>query len=154
MSGSPSSNSPICPTRPRHREAKSALAGIPALKTEDRFASWNNLRRNSPGAGRQRLARHHLAEEVWWYERTFDRTENCSATVRRRVTLAADRQSGPLLLKSQRSATTGDPAAHHPRGECYFSIGMSEPTRFDLASGGGPRAELVPGGFRVNNGPR
>jgi alkylation response protein AidB-like acyl-CoA dehydrogenase len=62
----------------------------------------------------------------------------------------ADRQSGPLLLRfgneEQREAILPKITA----GECYFSIGMSEPdSGSDLASVR-TRAEPVPGGFRVN----
>jgi len=62
----------------------------------------------------------------------------------------ADRQSGPLLLRfgseEQRQAILPKITA----GECYFSIGMSEPdSGSDLASVR-TRAEPVPGGFRVN----
>ena len=62
----------------------------------------------------------------------------------------ADRQSGPLLL---RFGTADQQARYLPRiaaGECFFSIGMSEPdTGSDLASVA-TRAEQVDGGWRVN----
>ncbi len=39
---------------------------LPKIKIEDRFASWNTrVARVQQGAGRQGLARHHLAEAVW-----------------------------------------------------------------------------------------
>ena len=62
----------------------------------------------------------------------------------------ADRQSGPLLLRfgseEQRQAILPRITA----GECYFSIGMSEPdSGSDLASVR-TRAEPIQGGFRVN----
>ena len=62
----------------------------------------------------------------------------------------ADRQSGPLLL---RYGTEAQRERYLPRiaaGECYFSIGMSEPdSGSDLASVR-TRAEAVDGGWRVN----
>ena len=62
----------------------------------------------------------------------------------------ADRQSGPLLL---RYGTEAQRERYLPRiaaGECYFSIGMSEPdSGSDLASVR-TRAEPVDGGWRVN----
>ena len=62
----------------------------------------------------------------------------------------ADRQSGPLLL---RYGTEAQRQRYLPRiaaGECYFSIGMSEPdSGSDLASVR-TRADQVDGGFRVN----
>lgn len=62
----------------------------------------------------------------------------------------ADRQSGPLLL---RFGSEGQRRRYLPaiaRGECFFSIGMSEPdSGSDLASVR-TRAEPVAGGWRVN----
>ena len=62
----------------------------------------------------------------------------------------ADRQSGPLLLKFGSQAQRRRFLPGIARGECYFSIGMSEPnTGSDLASVR-TRAERVDGGWLVN----
>jgi len=62
----------------------------------------------------------------------------------------ADRQSGPLLMRLSPDVLAPRIVPQIVRGECYFSIGMSEPdSGSDLASVR-TRAEPVPGGFRVN----
>ena len=62
----------------------------------------------------------------------------------------ADRQSGQLLLKFGSEAQREEILPRITRGECYFSIGMSEPdSGSDLASVR-TRAEPVGDGFRVN----
>lgn len=61
----------------------------------------------------------------------------------------ADRQSGPLLLRFATEAQKADILPRITRGECYFSIGMSEPdSGSDLASVR-TRAEKVDGGWRL-----
>ena len=125
-------------------------------KTEDRFSSWNTP---SPEFSRE------LGKKGWigitWpkqyggSERSFlDRyvvtEELLGNSAPAGSHWVADRQSGPLLLRfgseEQRQAILPRIAA----GECFFSIGMSEPdSGSDLASVR-TRAEPVPGGFRVN----
>lgn len=62
----------------------------------------------------------------------------------------ADRQSGPLLLRFGSEAQRRRYLPGIARGECFFSIGMSEPdSGSDLASVR-TRAEPVAGGWRVN----
>lgn len=62
----------------------------------------------------------------------------------------ADRQVGPQLLRFGTEAQRQRYLPAITRGECYFSIGMSEPdSGSDLASVR-TRAERVPGGWRVN----
>ncbi|MBL26952.1 MAG: acyl-CoA dehydrogenase, partial [Rhodospirillaceae bacterium] len=61
----------------------------------------------------------------------------------------ADRQSGPLLLRFATEAQKQDILPRITRGECYFSIGMSEPdSGSDLASVR-TRAEKVEGGWSL-----
>ena len=62
----------------------------------------------------------------------------------------ADRQSGPLLLRYGTEAQCDHYLPRIARGECFFSIGMSEPNSgSDLASVR-TRAEKVAGGWVVN----
>lgn len=62
----------------------------------------------------------------------------------------ADRQSGPLLLRFGSDAQRRRYLPAIARGECFFSIGMSEPdSGSDLASVR-TRADPVAGGWRVN----
>ncbi len=62
----------------------------------------------------------------------------------------ADRQSGPLLLRFGSEAQRRRHLPRIARGECYFSIGMSEPNAgSDLASVR-TRATKVDGGWRVH----
>lgn len=62
----------------------------------------------------------------------------------------ADRQSGPLLLKFGTEEQRQEFLPRIARGECFFSIGMSEPDAgSDLASIR-TRAERVEGGWRLN----
>lgn len=62
----------------------------------------------------------------------------------------ADRQSGPLLLRFGSEVQRQQFLPRIARGECFFSIGMSEPdTGSDLASVR-TRAERVEGGFRLH----
>ncbi len=62
----------------------------------------------------------------------------------------ADRQTGPLLLRLGTEEQKGELLPRIARGECYFSIGMSEPdSGSDLASIR-TRAERVDGGWVVN----
>src|SRR3546814_2404183 len=61
----------------------------------------------------------------------------------------ADRQSGPLILKFGTEQQRLEYLPRIARGECYFCIGMSEAdSGSDLASIR-PRAEQVPGGWRI-----
>ena len=62
----------------------------------------------------------------------------------------ADRQSGPLLLRYGTEAQRRKYLPAVTRGECYFSIGMSEPdSGSDLASVR-TSARKVDGGYRIN----
>ena len=62
----------------------------------------------------------------------------------------ADRQSGPLLLRFGNPAQQREFLPRIARGECFFSIGMSEPdVGSDLASVR-TRGTRVDGGWRVN----
>jgi len=62
----------------------------------------------------------------------------------------ADRQSGPLLLRFGTEEQRREFLPRIAKGECYFSIGMSEPdSGSDLASIRS-RAEKVDSGFRLN----
>ncbi len=62
----------------------------------------------------------------------------------------ADRQSGPLLLRYGSEAQRRRYLPRIASGECYFSIGMSEPnTGSDLASVR-TRADQVHGGYLIN----
>jgi alkylation response protein AidB-like acyl-CoA dehydrogenase len=62
----------------------------------------------------------------------------------------ADRQSGPLLLRFGSEAQRADILPRITAGECFFSIGMSEPdSGSDLASVR-TRAERVAEGWRIN----
>ena len=61
----------------------------------------------------------------------------------------ADRQSGPLLLRFGTEEQKRDILPRIARGECYFSIGMSEPdSGSDLASVR-TRATRTPNGWRI-----
>ena len=62
----------------------------------------------------------------------------------------ADRQSGPVILRFGSEAQRTDILPRIARGECYFSIGMSEPdSGSDLASIR-TSARQVDGGWRIN----
>src|SRR5580704_10020364 len=129
---------------------------LPRVKTEDRFASWNTRSAEfSKAMGRKGWIGITWPKQYGGSERTFlDRyvitEELLGNSAPAGAHWVADRQSGPLLLRfgseEQRQAILHKITA----GECYFSIGMSEPdSGSDLASVR-TRAEPVPGGFRVN----
>jgi acyl-CoA dehydrogenase len=62
----------------------------------------------------------------------------------------ADRQSGPLILRYGSEEQKSDILPRIAAGECYFAIGMSEPSSgSDLASVR-TRAEKVDGGWKIN----
>ena len=129
---------------------------LPKIKSEDRFASWNTF---SPEFSKALGAKGWLGitwpKQYGGHERTFLERfvvteELLGNSAPAGAHWVADRQSGPVLLRfgseEQRQAILPRIA----RGECYFSIGMSEPdSGSDLASVR-TRAEPVPGGFRVN----
>ncbi|MBI3197013.1 MAG: acyl-CoA dehydrogenase family protein, partial [Rhodospirillales bacterium] len=129
---------------------------LPALETEDRFSSWNTRSSDfSRALGKRGWIGITWPKQYGGSERSFlDRyvvTEELLGNgAPAGAHWVADRQSGPLLLRfgseEQRQAILPRITA----GECYFSIGMSEPdSGSDLASVR-TRAEPVPGGFRVN----
>ena len=129
---------------------------IPTVKTEDRFPSWNT---HSPEFSRKMGARGFIG--VTWpkqyggHERSFlDRfvitEELLGNSAPAGAHWVADRQSGPVLLRFGSEEQRQAILPRIVKGECYFSIGMSEPdSGSDLASVR-TRAEPVPGGFRVN----
>jgi len=146
--------------RPRRCAWKSAPSSRNAasFRTEDRFASWNTFSPEfSKAAGQEGLDRHHLAQAVW-----RQREELPRPLCRHRGIVGgnsapagahwvADRQSGPLLLRfgseEQRQAILPRITA----GECYFSNRHERgPTPVRTSPRCAPRAEPVPGGFRVN----
>jgi alkylation response protein AidB-like acyl-CoA dehydrogenase len=129
---------------------------LPRFKTEDRFASWNTFSPEfSKALGKKGWIGITWPKQYGGSERSFlDRyvvtEELLGNSAPAGAHWVADRQSGPLLLRfgseEQRQAILPRITA----GECYFSIGMSEPdSGSDLASVR-TRAEPVPGGFRVN----
>jgi len=129
---------------------------LPKVKTEDRFASWNTFSPEfSKALGKKGWIGITWPKQYGGSERSFlDRyvitEELLGNSAPAGAHWVADRQSGPLLLRfgseEQRQAILPRITA----GECYFSIGMSEPdSGSDLASVR-TRAEPVPGGFRVN----
>src|SRR5215471_21856401 len=129
---------------------------LPKFKTEDRFASWNTF---SPEFSKALGAKGWLG--ITWpkkyggSERSFlDRyvvtEELLGNSAPAGAHWVADRQSGPLLLRFGSEEQREAILPKITRGECYFSIGMSEPdSGSDLASVR-TRAEPVQGGFRVN----
>src|SRR5947207_10006277 len=132
---------------------------LPKLKSEDRFASWNTFSPEfSRAMGKKGWIGITWPKEYGGSERSFlDRyvitEELLGNSAPAGAHWVADRQSGPLLLRfgseEQRQAVLPRITA----GECYFSIGMSEPdSRSDLASVD-TRAEPIPGVRRVNATP-
>ena len=129
---------------------------LPAIKTEDQFATWTT---RSVEFSRALGARGWIG--ITWpkkyggSERSFlDRfvvTEELLGNgAPAGAHWVADRQSGQLLLKFGSEAQREQILPRITRGECYFSIGMSEPdSGSDLASVR-TRAEPVGDGFRVN----
>ena len=129
---------------------------LPTIKTEDRFATWTT---RSVEFSRALGARGWIG--ITWpkkyggSERSFlDRfvvTEELLGNgAPAGAHWVADRQSGQLLLKFGSEAQREQILPRITRGECYFSIGMSEPdSGSDLASVR-TRAEPVGDGFRVN----
>ncbi|MSO70349.1 MAG: acyl-CoA dehydrogenase [Alphaproteobacteria bacterium] len=62
----------------------------------------------------------------------------------------ADRQSGPLLLRFGSEAQRRDLLPGIARGECYFSIGMSEPDAGSDLAAVRTRATRTPRGWRID----
>ena len=106
---------------------------LPRVKTEDRFASWNTRSAEfSKAMGKKGWIGITWPKQYGGSERTFlDRyvitEELLGNSAPAGAHWVADRQSGPLLLRfgseEQRQAILPRITA----GECYFSIGMSEP---------------------------
>src|SRR4030095_15775015 len=129
---------------------------LPKVKSEDRFASWNTFSPEfSKALGRKGWIGITWPKQYGGSERSFlDRyvitEELLGNSAPAGAHWVADRQSGPLLLRfgseEQRQAIL--PAI--TRGECFFSIGMSEPdSGSDLASVR-TSAKTVAGGYVVN----
>src|SRR5689334_24080869 len=129
---------------------------LPKVKSEDRFASWNTFSPDfSKALGKKGWIGITWPKQYGGSERSFlDRyvitEELLGNSAPAGAHWVADRQSGPLLLRfgseEQRQAILPRIAA----GECYFSIGMSEPdSGSDLASTR-TRAVSVQGGYLVN----
>ena len=129
---------------------------LPALRTEDRFPSWTTP---SPAfskalGGRGWIGmtwpRQYGGGERSFLERYVVTEELLGASAPAGSHWLADRQSGPLLLRFGTEEQRQAVLPRIVRGECFISIGMSEPDAgSDLASVR-TRAEPVPGGFRVN----
>ena len=62
----------------------------------------------------------------------------------------ADRQSGPLLLRFGSEAQRRELLPRIAAGECFFSIGMSEPDSGSNLASVRTRAERTPAGWRLN----
>jgi len=90
------------------------------------------------GGGRSSLDRYVVLEEL------------LAASAPVRAHWVADRQSAPVILKfgSQYQKETFIPRIC--RGECYFCIGLSEPSSGSDLAGLKARADKVPGGWRLN----
>ena len=138
-------------------EVRAFLAeSLPTLGTEDRFPSWTTP---SPAFSRALGARGWIGMtwprqygggERSFLERYVVTEELLGASAPAGSHWLADRQSGPLLLRFGTEAQRQAVLPRIVRGECFISIGMSEPDAgSDLASVR-TRAEPVPGGFRVN----
>ena len=94
--------------------------------------------RDYGGHGRSALERYIVTEEL------LAAGAPCAAH------WVADRQSGPLLLRFGTEAQRRDILPRIARGECYFSIGMSEPdSGSDLASVR-TRATRTANGWRID----
>ena len=129
---------------------------LPTIKTEDRFSSWTTP---SPPFSQALGARGWIGmtwpKRYGGGERSFlDRyvvtEELLGNSAPAGSHWLADRQSGPLLLRFGSEEQREAILPRITRGECFFSIGMSEPdSGSDLASVR-TRAEPVSGGFRVN----
>ena len=129
---------------------------LPGIATPDRFPSWTTP---SPEFSRALGARGWIGmtwpRKYGGGERSFlDRyvvtEELLGASAPAGSHWLADRQSGPLLLRFGSEEQRAAILPRVVRGECFFSIGMSEPdSGSDLASVR-TRAEPVPDGFRVN----
>ncbi len=138
-------------------EVRAFLAEIlPSIHSEDRFPSWTT---RSPEFSRALGARGWIGMtwpkkygggERSFLERYVVTEELLGAGAPAASHWLADRQSGPLLLRFGTEEQRQAVLPRIVRGECYFSIGMSEPdSGSDLASVR-TRAEAVSGGFRVN----
>src|SRR5215217_9489939 len=114
---------------------------LPKVKSEDRFASWNTFSPEfSKALGKKGWIGITWPKQYGGSERSFlDRyvitEELLGNSAPAGAHWVADRQSGPLLLRfgseEQRQAILPRITA----GECFFSIGMSEPdSGSDLAS--------------------
>lgn len=90
------------------------------------------------GGGRSSLDRYVVLEEL------------LAASAPVRAHWVADRQSAPVILKfgSPQQKETFIPRIC--RGECYFCIGLSEPSSGSDLAGLKARADKVPGGWRLN----
>ena len=94
--------------------------------------------------------KEHGGAERTFFERYVVTEELLAAGAPVSAHWIADRQSGPLLLRFGSDAQRRRYLPAIARGECFFSIGMSEPdSGSDLASVR-TRAYPVSGGWRVN----
>ncbi len=129
---------------------------LPKVKTTDKFRSWNTRSpefskalgargwigltwpKERGGGGRSFLHRYVITEEL---------LANGAPAGSHWV---ADRQSGPNILRFGNEELKSALIPRILKGECFFSIGMSEPdSGSDLASVR-TRADKVDGGWRVN----
>src|ERR1041384_1055588 len=129
---------------------------LPKVKSEDRFASWNTFSPEfSKALGKKGWIGITWPKKYGGSERSFlDRyvitEELLGNSAPAGAHWVADRQSGSLLLRFGNEEQRQAILPRITKGECYFSIGMSEPdSGSDLASVR-TRAEPVQGGFRVN----
>lgn len=129
---------------------------LPITRSQERFASWNT---RSPAFSKALGARGWIGmtwpkryggAERSFLERYVVTEELLGHSAPAGAHWLADRQSGPLLLRYGSEEQRQAVLPRITRGECYVSIGMSEPdSGSDLASVR-TRADPVNGGFRVN----
>ena len=129
---------------------------LPKVRSEDRFASWNTFSPEfSKALGKKGWIGITWPKQYGGSERSFlDRyvitEELLGNSAPAGAHWVADRQSGPLLLRFGNEEQRQAILPRITKGECYFSIGMSEPDSCSDLASVRTRAEPVPGGFRVN----
>ena len=125
----------------RHEVRAFLKEALPKLRSEDRFASWNTF---SPEFSRE-LGKQGWIGITWpkkyggseksFLERYVITEELLGNSAPAGAHWVADRQSGPLLLRFGNEEQREAILPRITKGECYFSIGMSEPdSGSDLAS--------------------